>query len=368
MKRIIISGGGTGGHIFPAISIANTIKELEPGAEILFVGAKGRMEMEKVPAAGYEIVGLDIQGLQRSLSPKNLLFPFKVIRSLMQAFKVLKEFKPEVAVGVGGYASGPLLFAAALKGIPILIQEQNSYAGITNKIVGKWAKKICVAFDGMEQFFPAKSILVTGNPVRKDIKEFKNDKEKGLAHFGLKADRPVILILGGSLGARTLNESILAHLDALKATGVQVLWQCGRLYYPSLKEKIGPNAAAEGIHLMEFITDMNSAYAAADVIVSRAGAGTISELCLIKKPVILVPSPNVAEDHQTKNAMKLVGRMAALLVKDTIARTELVPVAMQLLNEPEKQELLKQNLSKLGMPNASLTIAAEVLKLAKQKN
>lgn len=363
MKRIIISGGGTGGHIFPAIAIANAIKALDPSAEILFVGAKGRMEMEKVPAAGYEIVGLTIQGFQRSFSPKNLLFPFKVLGSLAQSFAILKKFKPNVVVGVGGYASGPLLFCASLKGIPYLIQEQNSYAGITNKLLGKKAQKVCVAFEGMEQFFPSQKIMITGNPVRDGIAHLHNKKEEAMKFFGLDSAKKVILILGGSLGARTLNQSVLARLDAIPSN-VQVIWQCGKLYYTQLVNQLGTTKPTN-IHLMEFISKMDFAYAAADVIISRAGAGTIAELCLVAKPVVLVPSPNVAEDHQTKNAMALVKKHAALLVRDAIAKEEMISVALALLSNTEKQQFLSENIKTLAMPNAAEQIAQEVIALVK---
>src|ERR1700712_3512106 len=313
-KRIIISGGGTGGHIFPAIAIANALKKLDPDTEILFVGASGRMEMEKVPAAGYKIIGLDIQGIQRKSIWKNLQFPVKLINSVRKALQIIKDFKPDAAVGVGGYASGPLLYAASMKNIPYLIQEQNSYAGITNKWLGKGATKICVAFDNMEQFFPAGKIIKTGNPIRKDAVNIGGKHMQALELFKLSTFKKTILITGGSLGARTLNNSIMAGLDKLIAADVQIIWQTGKFYYKTIIEKLGDDHHPD-IKIKEFLTRMDLAYAAADIIISRAGAGTIAELCMVKKPVILVPSPNVAEDHQTKNAQALVQQNAAVLVK-----------------------------------------------------
>ncbi|RYE16663.1 MAG: undecaprenyldiphospho-muramoylpentapeptide beta-N-acetylglucosaminyltransferase [Sphingobacteriales bacterium] len=297
-KRIIISGGGTGGHIFPAIAIANALKKLDPATEILFVGATGRMEMEKVPAAGYKILGLNIQGIQRGSIFKNLMFPVKLFNSVNKSLKILKEFKPHAVVGVGGYASGPLLYAAGLKGIPYLIQEQNSYAGITNKWLGKKAKKICVAFDGMEQFFPAERIIKTGNPVRKESVAIAGKHMQALELFNLSPHKKTVLVLGGSLGARTLNTAIQAGLEKFIAADVQVIWQTGKIYYKGIIEQLGENHHSN-IKIKEFLNRMDLAYAAADVIISRAGAGTIAELCVIKKPVILVPSPNVAEEAKT---------------------------------------------------------------------
>src|ERR1700712_5781180 len=301
-KRIIISGGGTGGHVFPAIAIANALKKLDPATEILFVGANGRMEMEKVPAAGYKIIGLNIQGIQRKSVWKNLMFPVKLANSVRKALKIIKDFKPDAAVGVGGYASGPLLYAASMKNIPYLIQEQNSYAGITNKWLAKGAKKICVAFDGMEKFFPADKIIKTGNPIRKDAVNIAGKHMQALELFKLSAFKKTILITGGSLGARTLNNSILAGLDKLIAADVQIIWQTGKFYYKAIIEKLGEEHHPD-IKIREFLTRMDLAYAAADIIISRAGAGTIAELCMVKKPVILVPSPNVAEGQQKKNQM-----------------------------------------------------------------
>jgi len=309
-KRIIISGGGTGGHVFPAIAIANALKKLDPETEILFVGAKGRMEMDRVPAAGYKIIGLDIQGIQRKSILKNLLFPFKLLGSVMKSTQIIREFRPDAAVGVGGYASGPLLYAASKKKIPYLIQEQNSFAGITNKRLGKKAAKVCVAYDGMEKFFPANKIIITGNPIRKESVDIKGKRPQALEWSKLSGNKKIIFLTGGSLGARTLNESILAGLDKIIAADVQLIWQTGKYYYPGIMDTLGSNIHPN-IRVMEFVDRMDLAYAAADIIISRAG-GTISELCVVGKPAILVPSPNVAEDHQTTNAMSLVGKNAAV--------------------------------------------------------
>ncbi len=361
-KKIIISGGGTGGHIFPAIAIANALKKLDPTTEILFVGALGRMEMEKVPAAGYKIIGLDIQGIQRGSIVKNLQFPIKLIGSLRKALKIIKDFKPNAVVGVGGYASGPLLYAASIKGIPYLIQEQNSYAGITNKWLGKKADKICVAYDGMEQFFPAKNIIKTGNPIRKESVDIAGKKMQAIELMKLSNDKKTILVTGGSLGARTLNNSVMAGLDKIIAADVQVIWQTGKFYYKSIIEKLGENYNPN-IRIMEFINRMDLAYAAADIIISRAGAGTIAELCVVKKPVILVPSPNVAEDHQTKNALALVHDNAAVFIADRDAEAKLIYRAIELLNDTDKRKTLSNNIGKLALPNADEVIAKEVMKI-----
>ena len=360
--RIIISGGGTGGHIFPAIAIANAVKEIHPDTEILFVGAEGKMEMEKVPQAGYKIIGLPVAGFQRKLTFKNFLFPFKLISSLLKARSIVKEFKPDVAVGVGGYASGPLLYAAAGKGVPTLIQEQNSYAGVTNKILSKKAKAICVAYNGMERFFPKDKIVYTGNPVRKDILEYRTKKEEGLKFFGLNTNTSTIFIMGGSLGARTVNKSVIANIDMLLEAGVQVIWQTGKFYFNECQELVAQKNT-DKIKVLEFIKDMNLAYAVADVVISRAGALSISELCLVQKPVILVPSPNVAEDHQTKNAMALVEVDAAQMIKDEQAERVLIPAVLKLLQNKEKQSIYSENIAKLGKPEAAKEIAAQVLKL-----
>jgi UDP-N-acetylglucosamine--N-acetylmuramyl-(pentapeptide) pyrophosphoryl-undecaprenol N-acetylglucosamine transferase len=361
-KRIIISGGGTGGHIFPAISIANALKKLDPATEILFVGAVGRMEMEKVPAAGYKIMGLNIQGIHRGSLLKNLMFPVKLLGSVRAALKIIKDFKPDAAVGVGGYASGPLLYAASLKGVPTLIQEQNSYAGVTNKWLGKKAQRICVAFDNMDKFFPSNRIIKTGNPIRKDSVAIAGKHIQALELFNLSPHKKTILILGGSLGARTLNNAIQAGLDKFIDADIQVIWQTGKFYYNGIIEEVGldyhPN-----IIIKEFLNRMDLAYAAADVIISRAGAGTIAELCVIKKPVILVPSPNVAEDHQTKNALALMQENAAKFVADRDAEAKLVDKTIELLNDKEKQKILSDNIGKLAMTNADEVIAKEVIQI-----
>src|SRR5476651_701777 len=331
--RVIISGGGTGGHIFPAIAIANALKKLDPATEILFVGATGRMEMEKVPAAGYKIIGLDIQGIQRKSIIKNLMFPVKLYNSVRKALAIIKDFKPDAAVGVGGYASGPLLYAASLRCIPTLIQEQNSYAGITNKWLGKKANKICVAFDGMNKFFPAGKIIKKGNPIRKDSVNIEGKRLQALELFKLSADKPTIFVTGASLGARTLNNAIMGGLDKLIAADVQVIWQTGKLYYQGIIDKLGEDYHPN-IKIMGFLERMDLAYAAADIIISRAG-GTISELCVVGKPAILVPSPNVAEDHQTKNALALIEKNAAIFVADRDAEEKLVDKALELLKDKD---------------------------------
>ena len=362
--KIIISGGGTGGHIFPAVAIANALKSISPNCEILFVGAEGRMEMEKVPAAGYKIVGLNISGIQRGSILKNLELPFKVVSSVRKAIKLIADFKPDAVVGVGGFASGPLLYAAKLKGIPYLIQEQNSYAGITNKLLAKGAAKICVAFDGMEQFFPAEKILKTGNPVRNNIVDIKGKHHAGAELLKLDPLKKTILVTGGSLGAGTLNKSIEKHLSDLIAQDVQVIWQTGKFYYHGILERVGldyhPN-----IIILEFLNKMDLAYAASDLIISRAGAGTIAELCFIQKPVILVPSPNVAEDHQTKNAMALVKNDAAIIINDSSAEDTLVAEALKLLHNSDRCKALGENIGKMAYQNSDIVIANEVLKLIK---
>ena len=364
MKKIIISGGGTGGHIYPAISIANAIKKADSNIDILFVGAEGKMEMEKVPAAGYPIIGLPVAGLQRRLTLKNLLLPFKIIKSLRRASAVIRNFKPDVVVGVGGYASGPILWKAARKGIPTLIQEQNSYAGVTNKMLAKRAKLICVAYDGMERFFPKDKIILTGNPIRQDLFDLKNIRAEAQAFFKLEPNKKTILLLGGSLGARTMNESVVATMELLKSSGVQLIWQTGKFYFEKAKAEWA-KYNNENIKVHDFIYRMDYAFAAADVIISRAGAGTISELCTIAKPCILVPSPNVSEDHQTKNAKALVNKQAALLVNDNEAHEQLLQKALLLLDDNTQMEALSKNIAKLALPNAADRIAEEILKLAK---
>lgn len=361
-NRYIISGGGTGGHIYPAIAIANELKALDPATEILFVGAEGKMEMEKVPRAGYQIVGLPVVGIKRELALSNLAFPFKLGRSLLKARDVVRDFKPDAAIGVGGYASGPVLLAASLRGIPTLIQEQNSYAGVTNKALARWAKRICVAYPGMDAFFPAGKIIMTGNPVRSDIQFADQQVDAGRAFFGLDPSRPTLLVIGGSQGARTLNESMEAGLSRYVDAGVQVIWQTG----PAFIDRARVAVSAVGSPLIkayDFIYDMDKAYGVADAVVSRAGALSVSELCLVGRPAILVPFPMAAEDHQTKNAMALVDRNAALLVNDRNARTDLVTAALDLLgNAPQRQELSRA-IKLFAKPNAARDIAQEVIKL-----
>ncbi|MFC3196619.1 undecaprenyldiphospho-muramoylpentapeptide beta-N-acetylglucosaminyltransferase [Parapedobacter deserti] len=365
-RRIIISGGGTGGHIFPAIAIANALKRLAPDTELLFVGANGRMEMDKVPAAGYAIVGLDIQGINRKSWWKNLTLPFKLYKSITKAKQIVRDFKPDVAVGVGGYASGPLLHTAAQLGVPCLIQEQNSYAGITNKRLANQVAKICVAFDGMERFFPKGKILFTGNPIRRESVNVRNKRFEAIELLSLSPNKKTILLTGGSLGARTLNACMLIGLDKLAAADIQLVWQCGEYYYDELKQAIG-NRYDDRVRLKAFLHRMDLAYAAADVIIARAGAGTIAELCAVGKPVILVPSPNVAEDHQTKNAQALVDKEAALMVRDVEAPDKLIGTALDLLNNRAICDTLKTNIKQLAVLDADEVIAREVLKLAEQK-
>ncbi|MFZ4549670.1 MAG: undecaprenyldiphospho-muramoylpentapeptide beta-N-acetylglucosaminyltransferase [Bacteroidales bacterium] len=365
--RVILSGGGTGGHIFPAVAIANAIKTVAPQASFLFVGARGRMEMEKVPAAGYQIKGLWISGLQRRLTTDNLMFPFKVVSSLYNAYKIIKSFKPDVVVGTGGYASGPTLRVASWLGIPTLIQEQNSFPGITNKMLAAKADKICVAYEGMEKYFPASKILLTGNPVRSYIEHNNNIKSEALQHFKLETDKTTILIVGGSLGARTINQSISAGLSRFAEANIQLIWQTGKLYENQATEAVS-GYLGKGIISMPFIKEMDKAYTAADVVISRAGAIAISELCISEKPSILVPSPNVAEDHQTKNALALSTREAAILVKDTEAFEKLVSVAIELAQNNEEQNKLGSNISSMAMRNSAAIIAAHVLELGGNKN
>lgn len=364
-KRFIISGGGTGGHIFPAISIAKAIKRQEPNADILFVGAHNRMEMEKVPAAGFKIVGLPISGLQRGSISKNILFLPKLFVSIFKCRSIIKEFKPNAVVGVGGYASGPLLYTAQKMGVPTLIQEQNGYAGLTNKLLAKRAKRICVAYEGMERFFPADKIIMTGNPVRQDLQDIKFNTPEAYNFFNLTQgnNMKTLLVIGGSLGARTINECIGNNLDILIRKKIQVIWQTGKYYYDRAIEEAS-QYNSKNIHVYPFINRMDYAYSVADAIISRAGAGTISELCLVGKPVILVPSPNVAEDHQTKNALALVKNNAALMVTDKDAPNTLVPQAVQLLEQDEQQVRLRINIKKMALPNADEIICKEVLKIA----
>ena len=362
IERAIISGGGTGGHIFPAIAIADEIKRRNPNAEILFVGANGKMEMEKVPAAGYKIKGLTIAGFQRKLTLSNFLLPFKIIASLWNAIKIIKEFKPQVVIGVGGYASGPTLQAAIFLKIPTLIQEQNSFPGKTNKILSGKVKAICTAYEGLEKFFPKNKIVLTGNPVRPEMIEIEGKRNEAFEFYGLNPDKKTILVIGGSLGARTLNESVKSHIQELQKNEIQVLWQCGKVYVDTLTKEL-EKIDLSGIKMVQFISRMDLAYTLADVIISRAGAISVSELCLVKKPVILVPSPNVAEDHQTKNAMALVNKNAAVLVKDSEAREQLVSKTIELIKNSELQATLISEISKLGKSDATNSIVNEIEKI-----
>lgn len=363
--RVIISGGGTGGHIFPAVSIANAIKELKPEAKILFVGAEGRMEMQRVPAAGYEIKGLPIRGLLRPLwKPANIGVAIDYLRSKWLARKILREFRPHAAVGVGGYASSATLGAAYDMHIPCLVQEQNSYAGLTNKRLANKAEKFCVAYEGMERFFPAEKIMLTGNPVRQTLLDSKITREDAVTTFGLDPEKKTILLVGGSLGARTINESVLQHLKEISESGLQFIWQTGKYYSKQIAEELKAKGCPKNLIVTDFISDMAAAYKAADLVISRAGASSISEFCLIGKPVILVPSPNVAEDHQTKNAMALVDRDAALYVKDSEAPEKLIGLAINTVRDSLKLELLSKNVLRMALPNSAEIIAKEVLKLA----
>ena len=370
--RAIISGGGTGGHIFPALSIANKLKELNPETEILFVGADGRMEMEKVPAAGYKIVGLPISGLQRSLSMSNLALPFKVVKSVSMARKLIKEFNPDIAIGVGGYASAPLLWAATRMGTPTLIQEQNGYAGLTNKILGKKAKSICVAYEGMERFFPADRIVLSGNPIRKEIVPATPQmKAQAFEFYGLDPQKKHIFVVGGSLGSRTLNEAMKKWIEDGCPGGkdIEVIWQCGKYYKKAIdafmQEAKEAGKPVGGIQHSDFIMRMDLAYAAADIVISRSGASSVSELCAAHKAVIFVPSPNVAEDHQTHNAMALVGKDAAIMVKDDEASEKLMSTACDLIENEEKTTLMEKNISALALREAAMTIAEEVYRIVK---
>ena len=363
--RIIISGGGTGGHVFPAIAIADALTSISPEVKILFVGAEGRMETEKVPAAGYEIKTLWISGLQRKLTFRNMMFPVKLIHSTLKARKIIKDFNPHAVVGVGGYASGPTVKAAADMKIPTLIQEQNSYPGITNKMLAKKAVKICVAYPDMEKYFRASKIVITGNPVRRDIIHNEYTKTEALDFFSFSPDKPVILVVGGSLGARTINKSIHRSLKDLADAGLQVLWQTGKAYGDIARSAILPFEKA-GIRQFDFITRMDMAYAAADVVVSRAGALAVSELCITGKPSILIPSPNVAEDHQTKNALALVRRNAAVLIKDAEAETKLGTAIIALSLNPVRKTELSSNISLLAKPNAAKDIASIIMELTKK--
>lgn len=374
--RIIISGGGTGGHIFPAVSIANAIRELCPEAEILFVGAEGRMEMQRVPDAGYRIIGLPVAGFDRQHLWRNFSVILKLLRSQWKARKIIKEFRPQVAVGVGGYASGPTLKTAGMMGIPTLIQEQNSYAGVTNKLLAQKADRICVAYEGMEKFFPSEKILLTGNPVRQSLLDNQITRETAASAFGFNPNLKTVLVLGGSLGARTINQTLAAGLALMKThPEVQFIWQTGKIYIDQVKAVITAftgeavrNARVGSIpnlYVTDFIKNMNNAYTLADLVISRAGAGSISEFCLLGKPVILVPSPNVAEDHQTKNALALVNKDAALYVKDAEAQEKLLDTALETVADDELLKQLSINIAKLALPDSARIIAEEVLKLIK---
>jgi UDP-N-acetylglucosamine--N-acetylmuramyl-(pentapeptide) pyrophosphoryl-undecaprenol N-acetylglucosamine transferase len=365
--KIIISGGGTGGHIFPAISIANALKAIDPDIDILFVGAKDRMEMEKVPAAGYPIIGLPIRGFKRKFSLKNAVVVFELLISLVKARRILKKYQPSAVVGVGGYASGPVLRVAADKGIPTLIQEQNSYAGVTNRLLAQKAKKICVAYSNMERFFPAEKIVFTGNPVRQDLENIERKRTEALEFFKLDPNLKTILILGGSLGARTINQSLLAHFGKITTSKVQLIWQTGSKYFDDIRKRVEKRDSSN-IRVYNFISRMDLAYAAADLVISRAGAGTISELSLVGKPAILIPSPNVAEDHQTKNAMALIDQDAARMIKDSEAFERLTDVALFMISNETLLKSLSANISKLAMRSSARQIADEVLKLCTKEN
>lgn len=362
--RVIVSGGGTGGHIFPAISIANAIREQHPDAKILFVGAEGRMEMKRVPAAGYAIKALPICGFDRKNLLKNVKVLFKIWKSRRMARRIIRDFKPMAAVGVGGYASGPTLNMAAAMGIPTLIQEQNSYAGVTNKILSKHADKICVAYEGMERFFPKDKIIMTGNPVRQGLLQPAKTRDEALAAFGLDPDKKTVLLIGGSLGARMLNESMLGNLERIAESGVQFIWQTGGYYFAHIQEELARKGKPDNLFVTDFIGAMEDAYAAADLVISRAGASSISELCLLGKPAILVPSPNVAEDHQTKNALALVNKQAALYVKDAEAVERLVPLAVRTVSDAAVLNGLSTEIRKLAFTDSADRIAQEVCKLA----
>ena len=364
--RIIISGGGTGGHIFPAVSIANAIKEIRPDTEILFVGAEGRMEMYRVPAAGYPIKGLPVAGFDRKNLLKNIPVLIKLFKSQRLARKIVKEFQPHAAVGVGGYASGPTLKVAGSMGVPTLLQEQNSYAGVTNKLLAKQAKKICVAYEGMERFFDKDKIILTGNPVRQGLLNHSKTREEAIVTFGLDPSKRTILILGGSLGARTINQCLMENLNKVKSSGIQFIWQTGKIYIEEAKAAVAKAGELPMLHVTDFISDMATAYCAADLVISRAGAGSISEFCLLQKPVILVPSPNVAEDHQTKNALALVNKNAALYVKDMEAKELLLDKAIEAVKQPDLLKNLSKNITELAFTDSANIIAKEVIKLAEK--
>ncbi len=360
-KKIIIGGGGTGGHVFPAIAIANAVKVIDPGIEILFVGAEGKLEMEKVPEAGYPVIGLPVSGFPRKMSLKYIMFFYKLLKSMIKAKGIIRRFRPDIVIGVGGYASGPIVKAASKYNIPVVLQEQNSYAGITNRILAKKAKKIFVAYEGMEKYFPSEKIALTGNPVRKDIINCSRKMEEGIKHFGLNGNSPVVLILGGSLGAGNINETIMKALEVIPGD-IQLLWQTGKNYFSKCEQAVD-NLSLTNILVLPFIKKMDLAYGCADIIVSRAGAGTIAELAIAGKPAILVPSPNVAEDHQTKNALALVEKNAALMVKDSDAEIKLVDTIINLVSDINMRNTLTENIKKLAITDAAEIIAEETLKL-----
>ena len=361
--RVIVSGGGTGGHIFPALSIANAIKALRPDSEILFVGAEGRMEMQRVPAAGYKIIGLPVAGFDRQHLWRNVSVLWKLWKSRRMARRIIKDFRPQVAVGVGGYASGPTLNMAASMGVPTLIQEQNSYAGVTNKLLAKSAKKICVAYEGMERFFPKEKIMLTGNPVRQQLLDCKLSRADAVTKLGFNPIRPVVLIIGGSLGARTINDSVMDNLQQITNSKVQFIWQTGGYYFENIKRQLTEKGCPANLKVTDFIQHMDEAYRAADLVISRAGASSISELCLLGKASILVPSPNVAEDHQTHNAMALVNKDAALIVRDAEAREKLIPLALTMATDDAALSRLGSNALAMGLKNSAQVIAEEVIKL-----
>ncbi len=359
--NILLSGGGTGGHIYPAIAIANELKERNPKANFLFVGASDRMEMEKVPQAGYKIIGLNISGLQRKLTAKNIAFPFKLIQSLIKANQIIKKFQPNIVIGTGGFASGPTLFMASKKNIPSIIQEQNSYPGITNKLLAKKAEKICVAYDGLDKYFPKEKIIKTGNPVRQDLLEISNKRNEAIAYFRLDKNKKTIVVIGGSLGARVVNQTIEKNLKSILKNDIQIIWQTGKLYFEDYKKY----DEIMGVQTHEFIQKMDFLYAAADVIISRAGAGSISELCIVGKPVIFIPSPNVAEDHQTKNALSVTKNDAAIMIKESELE-KFENTLLNLIKDEEKQKILSRNIIKMALPDATKNIVAEVEKLLKR--
>lgn len=359
--KFILSGGGTGGHIYPAIAIANELKSRFPDAEFLFVGARDKMEMQKVPQAGYKIIGLWIAGLQRRLTFDNTLFPIKILNSLLKSRTIIRDFKPNVVIGTGGFASGPLLQVAAIAGIPTVIQEQNSFPGITNKLLGKRANKICVAYENLERFFPKQKMILTGNPVREDLLGVENKREEAIAYFNLDANKKTLLVLGGSLGARRINQLIAKEIIAYSAQNIQVIWQCGKLYFEEYRH-FGDN---ENIQVLSFIDKMDLVYAAADVVISRAGASSVSELCIVGKPVIFIPSPNVAEDHQTKNAQAIVDKNGAIMIKEKELDTQFNTIFNDLVTNEDLQKELSENIKKLAKINATKEIVDEIVKLIK---